>query len=474
MSALTVVKVVNGKLELDEAQLEKILLHPKAKNNPVVVISIAGALRKGKSTMLNFIKRYLKHGGKGKWIGEEGQPLNDGFEWKQGNNAVTKGILMWSEPFDWTLSKKKVAVLLLDTQGAFEVGSSNTINSAIFALSTLISSVQIFNSMQMIDQNDFGFLALFSRYTSAISAASKHKEAFQKLILLIRDWQSPRDIKYGQATLDDYLAKSQQGAPSKEWKEIETEFTKSFHHISCYLMPHPGMRMVILEEDQPPYDGSIDKLEKKFIEYLEKFVEALLDSSVVKKIGGKEVTGEDLLLHFTAYYKVLDSGKVSTPESILRAVAEVGYLKALTEGIKSYKDAIKGYIQTHGFWTTKKGVEAEAKKAQVEARKKIEQDPSIEHEDLKKEKLKELDEGIKETYQENLEKASSISNRRQMAIVGAVALGVAAPFVAPAAALAATTAQAAIWGCGLGTAGAGVGIITSELTEKLLEDQINE
>jgi atlastin len=283
MSALTIVKVKDGELILDKAQLKKILLHPKAKDKSVVAISIAGALRKGKSTMLNFIKRFLERGGEKEWIGSTSEPLV-GFDWKQGNEAVTQGILMWSEPFEWKLNGKDVAVLLLDTQGAFEIGSDTAINSAIFALSTLISSVQIFNTMHMIDQNDFGFLALFSRYASAISAASEHREEFQKLILLIRDWQSPNDIDYGQVELRDYLAISHKSEfQSQEWEEIKTEFKKAFHHISCYLMPYPGKRMAFMQEGKSKFDGRIEEIDEDFIIYLKKFIEELLENGVVKK-----------------------------------------------------------------------------------------------------------------------------------------------------------------------------------------------
>ena len=45
--------------ELDEEALEKILLDPRVKDNDVVVLSVAGAFRKGKSFLLDFCLRYL-------------------------------------------------------------------------------------------------------------------------------------------------------------------------------------------------------------------------------------------------------------------------------------------------------------------------------------------------------------------------------------------------------------------------------
>lgn len=57
-------RVVQGEtlheLELNEKNLRKIMLHPDVKDNKVMVVSIAGALRKGKSFLLGFFLKYLE------------------------------------------------------------------------------------------------------------------------------------------------------------------------------------------------------------------------------------------------------------------------------------------------------------------------------------------------------------------------------------------------------------------------------
>lgn len=45
--------------ELDSAALEKILLQDHVKDLNVVVVSVAGAFRKGKSFLLDFMLRYM-------------------------------------------------------------------------------------------------------------------------------------------------------------------------------------------------------------------------------------------------------------------------------------------------------------------------------------------------------------------------------------------------------------------------------
>jgi len=46
-------------IEFDKAGLEGLLLHPDVKNRKIVMVSIVGAFRKGKSLYLNYCLRYL-------------------------------------------------------------------------------------------------------------------------------------------------------------------------------------------------------------------------------------------------------------------------------------------------------------------------------------------------------------------------------------------------------------------------------
>ena len=82
----------------------------------VVVVSVAGAFRKGKSFLLDFFLRYLQKGGKEGWIGDKDEELT-GFSWRGGAERETTGVLLWSEPFVMTIpSGEEVVVLLMDTQ----------------------------------------------------------------------------------------------------------------------------------------------------------------------------------------------------------------------------------------------------------------------------------------------------------------------------------------------------------------------
>uniref|UniRef100_A0A494BAU1 Atlastin GTPase 3 n=1 Tax=Mus musculus TaxID=10090 RepID=A0A494BAU1_MOUSE len=143
--------------ELEERALASVLLQDHIRDLDVVVVSVAGAFRKGKSFILDFMLRYLysqKEGGHSDWLGDPEEPLT-GFSWRGGSDPETTGIQIWSEVF--TVKKpcgKKVAVVLMDTQGAFDSQSTVKDCATIFALSTMTSSVQIYNLSQNIQEDD--------------------------------------------------------------------------------------------------------------------------------------------------------------------------------------------------------------------------------------------------------------------------------------------------------------------------------
>ncbi|XP_072887258.1 atlastin-3-like [Hemitrygon akajei] len=87
--------------QLDEAALESILLRESVRDLNVMVLSVAGAFRKGKSFLLDFMLRYLykqKMGSTSNWLGRDDKPLT-GFSWRGGSDPDTNGIQIWTELF---------------------------------------------------------------------------------------------------------------------------------------------------------------------------------------------------------------------------------------------------------------------------------------------------------------------------------------------------------------------------------------
>lgn len=61
---LQTVSTANGNvIRLDEDALKSVFLRPEVANYPIMLLSVSGAFRKGKSFLLNFLLRFLREKG---------------------------------------------------------------------------------------------------------------------------------------------------------------------------------------------------------------------------------------------------------------------------------------------------------------------------------------------------------------------------------------------------------------------------
>ncbi|KAI1286282.1 Atlastin-1 [Halotydeus destructor] len=333
------IQIVNiGKsqgLELDIDGLSTVLLHPKCRDNAISIVSIAGATRKGKSFLLNFLLRYLKANGDDNWMGDKNSPLQ-GFSWRGGSQRDTTGILLWSEPFLVKLNTgQQVCMLLMDTQGAFDGLHTVANTAAIFALSTMTSSVQVFNLFHNIQEDDLQHLELFTEY-GRLALDQTGETPFQKLLFLVRDWPFAADYDYGlqggQRFLRTKLAITKQ--QTGELERVRKNIRACFRSVDCFLMPHPGMEVA----RSMRFDGRLADIDAEFLDYLSDLVPYLMDKKTIqtKKIGGQEVTGMQLVEYFKSYIRIFADGSLPEPTSILEATAQANNQAALASARDHY------------------------------------------------------------------------------------------------------------------------------------------
>ncbi|XP_056251307.1 atlastin-2-like isoform X2 [Seriola aureovittata] len=313
--------------ELDAAALEKILLQDHVKDLNVVVVSVAGAFRKGKSFLLDFMLRYM-HNQSERWIGGDDEPLT-GFTWRGGCERETTGIQIWSEVF--VVDKpdgSKVAVLLVDTQGAFDSQSTIKDCATVFALSTMTSSVQVYNLSQNIQEDDLQHLQLFTEY-GRLAMEEIYLKPFQSLMFLIRDWSYPYEHYYGLEGGNTFLEKRLQVKQNQheELQNVRKHIHSCFSNIGCFLLPHPGLKVAT----NPYFDGRLKDIDGDFKRELAELVPLLLapERLVEKEIGGNKVTCRDLLEYFKAYIKIYQGEELPHPKSMLQATAEANNLTAV-------------------------------------------------------------------------------------------------------------------------------------------------
>lgn len=397
-------KKSNG-LELNIEDLSKICLSEKCRERPICVVSIAGDFRKGKSFMLNFFLRYLYHVSNKQrqakedqpgdtpaddydkdWLGKPDKEL-EGFSWRGGSKLETTGILIWSDPIIIERPNgEEVAVLLMDTQGAFDSRQTIGQTAIIFALSTLTSSIQIYNVMNNIQEDNLQILDTFLAYGQLVLDKSSEKP-FQELCFLVRDWRSPNDHSYGAkggaSLLKEKLAldeDDQDSADNKTRKRIESCFEKK----NCFLLPYPGEQVSV--EEGGPYKGQVKGMKENFVEHLSVFVPQILSPKnlLIKSIGGATVNGQSLLEYFRAYAETFKGEKIPEAKNLYDATAEASNLAALANSKSHYLKSMKDVCGAHKPFVNPKILEQKHSQLLKESLKMFESTKKLGEDDYSK------------------------------------------------------------------------------------------
>lgn len=240
----------------------------------------------------------------------------------------TTGILMWSHIFLHNDNKDNIAILLLDTQGVFDNQSTAQDCAFIFSLSTLLSSVQIYNLMQNIQENDLQHLELFTEYGKMAMDKTNHKP-YQRMQFLIRDWGYSYEYEYGanggRAVLDEVLKTTNQ---HKEQTSVRENLSWCFSEMNCFLMPHPGQKVL-----HPNFKGQLDMITDDFKVYLKELVPSILgpENLLIKEVNGQQITVKDFIHYIRLYVKELSGDGIPKPETIMNANAEVNHMNILSE-----------------------------------------------------------------------------------------------------------------------------------------------
>lgn len=273
-------------------------------------------------------------------MGDENSPLT-GFSWRGGSERDTTGILMWSDIFlhDYP-NGDKIAIILLDTQGAFDSQSTVRDCATVFALSTMLSSVQIYNLSQNIQEDDLQHLQLFTEY-GRLALADSGKKPFQRLQFLVRDWSFPYEAEYG-ALGGEQILKKRLEISDKQHPELQSlrrHISSCFQEVACFLMPHPGLNVAT----NPNFDGRLKDITPEFKQSLRSLVPMLLspDNLVYKEIGGARIRARDLIQYFQSYMTIYKGDELPEPKSMLVATAEANHLTAMAAAKEMYNQLME-------------------------------------------------------------------------------------------------------------------------------------
>ena len=204
------------------------------------------------------------------WILGKDEPLK-GFPWRPEEKTKTLGITIWSDIFLHDAKNgDKIGILLMDTQGISDSENSSILDKTIFALTSLISSVQIFNLAETITEDDLmnlQFAVKLGYYFK--EKTSETAKPFQNLLFLIRDWSTQKNHAFGfnggYDMLENVLKTSKD--QDEHQKSLEKFIYKTFKKVSCFLMPHPGDNFAAEK-----FHGCWSGFEKIFLEQLKIFI----------------------------------------------------------------------------------------------------------------------------------------------------------------------------------------------------------
>lgn len=276
------------------------------------------------------------------WLGDGDEPLT-GFDWKAGTNRVTTGLIMWSDVFLYDdPNGDKLAIYLMDTQGLFDHKSTSVDNSRIFSLSTMISSIQILNLLNIIQEDQLQYLQFATEY-ARYASSDDDKSPFQKLLILIRDWNSPEEYKYGLRGGNAFLNKFLEihDSQTSELQSVRRYVRSSFEKIDCFLMAHPGKTVA----RDSTYDGRWSHIDEDFVHGMDDLFEHLFSPKrlTLKKINGVPVNPAELLIFISTYVDNFKNDNMPEATNIYESTLEKQFRILVGKSVDVYINSVAAH-----------------------------------------------------------------------------------------------------------------------------------
>ncbi|XP_056604578.1 guanylate-binding protein 6-like isoform X2 [Triplophysa dalaica] len=318
----------DGKLYVQESALQIL----QKIEQPVVVVSVVGLYRTGKSYLMNSL------------AGKQ-----TGFALGNTIQSKTKGIWMWCVPHP---TKKETTLVLLDTEGLGDVEKENLKNDQnIFCLAVLLSSTLVYNSRGTIDSRAIEELQYVAELTELIKVRSSDEDAddssefvkfFPNFIWAVRDFTLERKIEGKDASENEYLEfalKLKHGSSKKvlEYNLPRECIQKFFPSRTCFTFPFPTAPENVSRLE------SLDRadLSPEFLEVTNRFCKLVFQESQVKKLkDGYTVIGRVFGNLAKTYVDTISSGAVPCLENTVIAMTMIENEAAVKDGLKVYQSGM--------------------------------------------------------------------------------------------------------------------------------------
>ncbi|XP_073491714.1 guanylate-binding protein 6-like isoform X1 [Aquarana catesbeiana] len=308
-------------------------------HQPVVVVSIVGRYRTGKSYLMNRLAGAQK-----------------GFSLGSTIQAQTQGIWMWYVPHP---NYEDRVLVLLDTEGLGDVEKGDTSNdSKIFTLAVLLSSALIYNGVSTICQDDLDKLKYVGELTELIKVRTDNiqdKEAafstyFPIFIWAVRDFSLELELNGEPISEDDYLNNAlklkiqaeSSSSKEEEYNDLRRRLRNYFRKRKCFVFETPTDSIKELKEIEELPD---DRLNEKFLSQSALFCDYIFQNAEIKRVDiTVDVNGHRLGELANLYTEALNSSNVACLEEVVVSLAEKENKMAVEEGTKLYEDRMKTIV----------------------------------------------------------------------------------------------------------------------------------
>ena len=306
--------VTRNRLILNEdalAMIEKL-------EGKVCVISIAGRCRSGKSYILN--RLIGKLGGGGFSLGHTVDP-------------ETMGIWTWGSPLKRKIKVdgkiEEVNIILVDTEGIDAVGASANEDNKIFILSVLMSSLLIYNSLNVPTANDLDKLNFITQLSKSIQVKSGEKQQykhfsnhFPDFLWLLRDViltptnGEGKEITFKEYLLDNVLDIEKMDYDADKQKSVARALLSFFQSFDCFALPPPTANTKEMENIE-----TSEKLNSDFLDQVDKLITRIFLNVKPKTgyVSGSFISGfrsfsitilyYSLIFNQYFFYSLFQSGK---------------------------------------------------------------------------------------------------------------------------------------------------------------------
>ncbi|XP_040202148.1 RING finger protein 112-like isoform X2 [Rana temporaria] len=168
---------------------------------------------------------------------KEDEPLN-GFRWGSGTDIVTEGIWIWGKPFLLENNGQKMAVFLLDTEGAENEAYHESASMKLHVLTMMISSHLVYNVKGNVQETDINYLEIY--YDPLEDDPYYPFFELKYVDVLVRDRLEGEDVGVHFSTT--YIKEEIQKLGRRNMKGVLNMVEEKT--VRCFLMPYAGNAII--------------------------------------------------------------------------------------------------------------------------------------------------------------------------------------------------------------------------------------